>query len=256
MKIVIFGSTGMLGRYLVEHFTKDYDVICCNRNDVDLSCVTEYKLKKYFTKEVVGKGDVVINCAVLKSGNCDLMFMVNSVFPHLLNLFDMDVIHISTDGVFSGNDGNYDEQSIVDCIDKYGITKYLGENCDQTVIRTSIIGDGDGKTFIGWLKENSSCDVYGYNNHLWNGVTCFELVKYIESLVKTKMYWKGIRHIFSPGVVTKYELIGIIDKIYNLDINIKEDGSKLNCYRNLKSIFKSPITKSLYDQIYEMRNYN
>ena len=51
------------------------------------------------------------------------------------------MIHVTTDCVFSGKDGNYNENSIHDETNDYGISKSLGELCDTTIIRTSIIGE-------------------------------------------------------------------------------------------------------------------
>ena len=50
-------------------------------------------------------------------------------------------------------------------------------------------------------------EINGYTNHFWNGVTCLQLSKIINNIIYYNKYWKGVRHIFSPRSVSKYELI-------------------------------------------------
>ena len=80
---------------------------------------------------------------------------INSFFPkHLVELskkYNYKVIHISTDCVFSGTKGLYNEYSIKDAIDGYGITKSKGEidAPGHLTIRTSIIGPDLKKNGLG-----------------------------------------------------------------------------------------------------------
>ena len=52
------------------------------------------------------------------------------------------LIHISTDCIFSGKKGFYDEEDYPDSLDLYGRTKFLGElsNSNAITLRTSFIG--------------------------------------------------------------------------------------------------------------------
>ena len=88
-------------------------------------------------------------------------------------------IHISTDCVFSGKDGNYDELGMSDAEDLYGKSKIVGEilGNNKSVIRSSIIGpeQGSGRSLLNWFLNNESHELSGYRNHLWNGVTTLNL---------------------------------------------------------------------------------
>jgi dTDP-4-dehydrorhamnose reductase len=74
------------------------------------------------------------------------LIQVNSLFPHQLADLCIErgirVVQISTDCVFSGFRGNYNELDVPDPVDLYGRTKLLGElhrpGC--LTLRTSIIG--------------------------------------------------------------------------------------------------------------------
>ena len=148
MKIIIFGSNGMLGNYFKEYFLPKYEVCALTRNDVDLGNINESDLLD-FLRTKVSKGDVILNAAgiIKQRENHDKlnMIMLNSVFPHILAKFkdevDCKVIHITTDCVFSGLVGGYNENAAHDCLDDYGKSKSLGENENITNIRTSIIGE-------------------------------------------------------------------------------------------------------------------
>ena len=45
MKIIVLGSTGMLGNYVEKYLKKKYDVISLNRDKLDASDVNYNKLK-------------------------------------------------------------------------------------------------------------------------------------------------------------------------------------------------------------------
>ena len=76
----------------------------------------------------------------------------------------MRLIHISTDCVFSGERGQYDENSITDAKDLYGISKSIGDiNVENALtIRTSTIGHelNSKSGLLEWfLSQNDSCQL-------------------------------------------------------------------------------------------------
>jgi dTDP-4-dehydrorhamnose reductase len=263
MKIIIFGSNGMLGTYLNKFLSEIYDVVSITRKDIDLSKASENEVLNFLSNRVSEK-DLIINASgIIKQREYDIndMIKVNSVFPNILSKFkkntNCNIIHISTDCVYSGHKGNYLENDSHDCLDEYGKTKSLGENKNLTIIRTSIIGEElhNKKSLIEWAKSQSNKTINGYTNHLWNGVTCLELSKLIDKIIKTKNFWIGIKHIFSPKTVSKYELLNIINEIYGLNITINKTETLEKCYRNLNSLYICPIELDLYQQIVEMKKF-
>ena len=262
MKIILLGSNGMLGHYLNIYLSEKYNLIPINRNNIDLT--SSEKIITSYINNILNEGDIIINAAgVIKQRDYNIkdMILVNSVLPHILNnikcLKKCEIIHITTDCVFSGEKGNYDENSAHDCLDDYGKSKSIGENNDNTNIRTSIIGEElfNKKSLIEWVKSNKNNTLNGYSNHLWNGVTCLELSLLIDKIISEKLFWKGTKHVYSPNIVSKYELIKIINDIYDLNININEIKTDKNCFRNLSSIYETLIKKSIYLQIKEQKNF-
>src|SRR5574343_183909 len=265
MRVILFGSNGMLGSYIKKHLNDGYDLISLTRKEIDISKSSQFDIIEYLKSINITENDIIINSAgVIKQREYNIldMILVNSVFPHILstvkNKFNCKVIHITTDCVFSGLDGGYTESSNHDCLDDYGKSKSLCEPKDLTIIRTSIIGEENNnkKSLIEWVKSNKESRINGYNNHLWNGVTCLELSKVIKNIIDNNLYWNGVRHIFSPNTVSKYELVSFINDIYKLGNQVDKLDTIVNCFRNLSSEYKmSYVNNTIYDQIKEQKEY-
>lgn len=254
MKVYIFGANGMLGRYLTKYMSSFLDVIPITRKDVDLLEDFNNITDKYCFSD----DDVIVNAAGIikqRSYTPNELIRVNSLFPHFLSSLKCHVIHITTDCVFSGKHGSYDEDSLHDCLDDYGKSKSLGEPDNVTVIRTSIIGEEllNKKSLLEWAKSKKSTSVNGFINHFWNGVTCLELSKQIKIIIDSHNYWKGIRHYHSPEVVSKCHLLEIMSDVYNLELEIIPQLSYY-CDRSLKTKYISSIDKSIKQQLIELKN--
>ena len=264
MKIILFGSNGMLGSYLKSHLGLEHTVVEVTRKDIDLSVVDEVEVLSFLTKKI-SKDDIIVNAAgVIKQRSYDTldMVMVNSVFPHILAKFKdqvgCNVMHITTDCVYDGSSGAYVESDEHNCTDEYGKSKSLGENLTVTNIRTSIIGEEkhNKRSLLEWVMSNRDKTIDGYENHIWNGVTCLELSKLISEIIKNNAFWTGVRHVFSPDTVSKYMLVSMINEIYDLNITINKKPTDNHCYRNLSTSGDHMISKPLYDQILELRDFN
>jgi len=271
MKLYIFGANGMLGNYIQSFFSKNYQVIPLTRKDYDLSKLSINTLEKLLQNKYLQKNDIVINCAGVipqaskqRELNTRLYFTINSLFPVILSQicdkYEAKIIHITTDCIFSGKEGNYHENSIHDEISDYGLSKSLGELCKATIIRTSIIGEevNNKRSLLEWVRSNRGGEINGYINHRWNGVTCLQLSKIIEKMIREKIYWEGVRHTFSPRSISKYELANIINETYKLNIKINEFKTDdnvdktLNTIYRINTIFKIPDLK---EQIKELEKF-
>jgi dTDP-4-dehydrorhamnose reductase len=266
MKVILFGSTGMLGCYVYSYLSNNnITVIPVNRNIYNVEENDKNKLD-IILSEIVNEDDTIINCIGIIpqreiNNNYRKFIVVNTLFPHIL--YDLSIkynthfIHITTDCVFSGNNGNYNVNDIHDSTSIYGITKSLGEPINATIIRTSIIGEEliNKKSLLEWVLSMNNKTINGYNNVIWNGVTCLTLAKIILEILISNNYWKGIKHIYSPDNVTKYELCNYINQIYNLNIKIIKYDLSYNINMTLigDNNYKIP---DLYTQISEQKNYN
>ncbi|MBY0485819.1 MAG: sugar nucleotide-binding protein, partial [Flavobacteriaceae bacterium] len=155
VKVLILGSTGMLGHVLFNYLKFNsnfeiYDLVYRTKlREESIICdITNKESVKNIITEI--KPDYIINCiGVLIHGsntNPSNSIYINSFFPHYLvsiaRAIDSKLIHISTDCVFSGLKGSYLETDFRDADDVYGRSKALGEinNDKDLTIRTSIVG--------------------------------------------------------------------------------------------------------------------
>ena len=258
MKIVIFGPTGMLGNYVRKYLSQFHeDVICIDRKVYDIETCDWRKLDEILS--VFSSEDVIINCAgAIPQQKCDMrkFITVNSIFPHKVNDISMKYgfkfIHITTDCVFSGKEGNYNELSKHDAEDIYGITKSLGE-CDSCcIIRTSIIGEelNNKNSLLEWVIGNKGGCIDGYEKFYWNGITCLQLSMIIENIITTDSFWVGVRHILSPTIVSKFELCQYINEVYELNIYIK----KKDIHRKNMTLSSNRPTEFIIPEIKEQIN--
>jgi len=204
MKILVLGSTGMLGHFLVEALSreKNWNVTGTQARDPQVPGYFRVEDGAESIARVGGGFDYVINCIVVTPWHIDSLasesvshaIKINALFPHDLtgyaNVHGMRVIHISTDGVFSGTSGPYyNEDAPADALDVYGRTKWLGEvhAPNALTIRTSPVGRSPVKRegLLEWfLSQPDGSTVPGYTNHIWNGVTTPQFAEFCRSIIK------------------------------------------------------------------------
>mgnify|MGYP003583729288 CR=1 FL=1 len=235
--ILVLGASGMAGHVIFTFLTEKncYNVLGTTNSTNFLE--NTLKLDVFDNEKLIGiidsfKPDFVINCVgMLISSSKDFpdkTIYTNSYFPHLLAKLsfakDFKLVHISTDCVFSGKTGNYIEESIKDALDVYGLSKSLGEINDtkNLTIRTSIIGPeikSKGEGLFHWIM-NQYNDVFGFKSNFWSGVTTLELAKFIDYVVHNDLI--GLFHLTNNIAISKFELLNIINDIFNLGLIISD----------------------------------
>jgi len=261
MRVIVLGMNGMLGHYVYNYMYDYFEVVGTTRRELD---VTTANVK--FVSSNIRPGDVIINCIGLITQRKDIkkldFITVNSMFPLIVQEAcikkDARFIHITTDCVFSGKAGLYSEKDPHDAEDLYGVTKSLGEPEDATVIRTSIIGEETSNclSLLEWVKANKNKTVNGYVNHYWNGITCLQFAKICKNIIDTDYFWTGTKHVFSPELLSKYELIKLISDVFELNVNVKKYTAETFCNRSLTSVRDDLSVKipSLIMQLHELRD--
>jgi len=265
-KIYIFGSTGMLGTYVTKILSNDFNITCITRKEFDILNDTWQKLNKILS--CLNENDVIINCAgIIPQKTNDHEYgkyiKINTLFPHKLQEIveksNAKFIHITTDCVFDGKKGYYNENDNHTETNVYGSSKSLGEPENATVIRTSIIGEelNHKKSLLEWVISKKNCTINGFANHFWNGVTCLTLSNIIENTITNNLYWKGVRHIFSHDTVSKYKLCSIINEVYELNINIEKHKTKNTIDKTLNTIYNSTFDiDTIKNQIILQKKFN
>jgi dTDP-4-dehydrorhamnose reductase len=179
--------------------------------------------------------DVVVNCIGIVKQDAAAQdpvasITVNALFPHRLARACGDsgarLIHLSTDCVFSGRKGNYQEVDPPDAQDLYGRTKLLGEvtssNC--LTIRTSMIGRelSGSQGLLEWFLSHAGHTVRGYQRAIFSGFTTGALAEVIAELIIQYPDLSGMRHVAAEPI-NKFDLLSLIKRTYQLDIEIEPD---------------------------------
>lgn len=265
MQVLVFGSKGMLGYAVTEYFLKQgYEVKELNRDEFDIA-----KDDHAVLFDLVKGFDAVVNCAGVIKPRIKVMSLedvlkVNSLFPKNLakacKLNDVKCIHVTTDCVYSGSKGSYDENDIFDADDLYGMSKNGGDSAECMVLRTSIIGEenGQSKSLFEWAKSQAGKKVNGFTNHDWNGVTTVYLAEVIDTILKEQLYKEGLFHIHSQNTVDKYELLKIFSEAYNLELSVNPVEAEVSCDRSMTSISELSsyvCTKTIKQQVTEMKEF-
>ena len=166
---------------------------------------------------------------------------INSVLPHYLSGYaestGVRLIHISTDCVFSGKRGLYNEEDMHDAEDSYGNSKSLGEPENCMVLRTSIIGEElkEKVSLLEWVKSNKNKEINGYTDHLWNGVTTHQYGEICKKIMSEDLYENDLFHVFSPRTVDKHELVSLINDKFNVGATVLKAQSDNPLDRSLSS---------------------
>lgn len=247
MKVLVFGGDGMLGHQVARRLSQSCEVVATTRKAAAPALFAALKGCRVISGVDVRvpdapqgllldeKPQVVINAAGIVKQRVPAAdpvesIDVNSLFPHRLaaicRLAGARLIHISTDCVFSGNRGNYQEADSPDPVDLYGRTKLLGEVTGDgcLTIRTSMIGLelAHYSGLIEWfLRQPKS--VRGYRRARWNGLTTMELARIINTLVK-RSDLGGLWHV-SAEPISKYQLLVDLAALLELRTSVVPDDT-------------------------------
>jgi len=243
-KVLILGSTGMLGSMVLDYLsTKNLNIDAPLRKDLD-----EVKYNKY---------DYIINCiGIIKQKLTDPeeAIRINSLFPYELSRKapKAKIIQIATDCVFSGNRGSYLEADPHDATDIYGKTKSLGEVNAKNFynIRTSIIGfDKKKVSLLSWFLSKKK--VKGYVNHYWNGITTLHFAKLCYAIIKKNIKIPNLIHFIPANEVSKHELLHIIAKKFKKRIKIEKVINDILVDRTLSTMYGGVGAKLWKDMGYK-----
>jgi dTDP-4-dehydrorhamnose reductase len=182
-KILITGSNGLLGQAMVSVFSResDFEII---KTSVEPESFTKTGLQ-YIQLDITKKEDlkkavseikpvVIINCAAFTDvDKCEtereLSWKIN--VDAVKNIIiaarpvNAKIIHFSTDYVFDGKHGPYDEQSVPNPLSFYGRGKLASENAltasgtEHAIIRTMVLfgyGVNVKPNFAMWLVNKLS----------------------------------------------------------------------------------------------------
>ena len=261
MKFLVLGCNGMAG-HMISLYLKEqgHDVFGFDRRESALvNSVAGDAMNSAFIRELVGRNkyDTIINCiGVLnqfaESNKAGAVYL-NSFFPHQLSQLtegtDTQIIHMSTDCVFSGKRGQYTEDDLRDGTTFYDRSKALGELEDDKniTLRNSIVGPDINQKGIGllnWFMQQHG-EVQGYTGALWTGQTTLQLAKTMEVAAREKAH--GLYNTVPPTSISKYELLKLFNKYLRKE--------KVNIVPVNKMAADKSLKRIRWDFSYEIPDY-
>ena len=244
MKILILGADGMIGHKMAQSLSH-FNLYLNSRSHSNYlqeyfpnSTLSNFDFLNQNIEDLLEKTspDYIINAVGITirrgaSDNEETNFL-NSQLPKKIDFWCKEnkkkQIHFSTDCVFSGDKGNYNDLDLPDAKDNYGKSKGEGEiNSNSTLtIRSSMIGrEIYNKTeLLEWVISNKNKKIKGFDNAIYSGVTTVWMSKTVNEIIKNYPDLYGIYNISSPPI-SKYELITKINTYFNLNIEIERDSS-------------------------------
>ena len=239
-KVLILGSSGMLGSYLCNLLEEKYPEFKVIRNDkaeggIDITDEQQVREMVFETK-----ADYVVNCAAFTDVNAaednpEIAFKVNADAPEYMAKVckeqDIPFLHISTDYVFGDNkeDGYKEDHSEFNPLNVYGVSKLDGE---QRVLKTG------GKNYIlrtSWLfgpgATNFIEKISKYAKELpvlkvvTDEVGCATYVKDLSEVIILALEGKidpGIYHVCSRDSLSRYEFAQEILRLQEIETTMIE----------------------------------
>jgi dTDP-4-dehydrorhamnose reductase len=248
LKVLVIGASGMIGSTV-------FRVLSENKHWQVFGSVRDVGVKRFFSSEmnnrlVAGidvehpdalitilneiRPNVVVNCAGLTKHKPEadsplVSIPINTLMPHrlagLCKLVGARLIHVSTDCVFSGENGGYSENDFADARDVYGKSKLLGEvDCPHVItLRTSTIGHELQSTYglLDWFLSQEGC-CKGYTRAIFSGLPTVVFAQVIRDVVIPNTELSGLYHVAAKPI-NKFDLLKLIAKVYEKSIDIVPD---------------------------------
>jgi len=227
MKLLVLGACGMAGHMISAYFVeRGYEVTGFDRR-APARCTHglagDARDVDAMRGLVRGGGfDAVINCIGILNRFAEedkaLAAFLNAYFPHFLAEITKDlptqIVHMSTDCVFSGERGGYTDDDFPDVRAFYDRSKALGELNDgkNITLRNSIVGpdiNPQGIGLLNWFMQQTG-DVNGYTRAVWTGQTTLQLAKTMEAAIRERA--GGLYNAVPEQAITKYDLLRLLSR--------------------------------------------
>jgi dTDP-4-dehydrorhamnose reductase len=248
MKILVTGANGLLGQHLVQllYYTTVYDIIATGRGASRLSfpVAERYHYANLDITDAIAvhecisthHPDIIIHAAAMTQPDpCELnpvaCWNVNVTATRFLisaaNAVHAYFIYVSTDFVFSGEDGPYKEEDATGPVNYYGSSKLAAEKAVMesslkwAIVRTVLVyGNilaGNRSNIITWVKENlENKRPIKVVNDQWRTPTYVkDLAKGILLLLEKKA--TGIYHISGGEHMRPYDMAVAVADYLQLD---------------------------------------
>ncbi len=229
--ILITGSNGQLGSCL-KKISDNYNYSYFFKKKKELDITNSLVFEKFLTDKNI---NTIINCAAYTDVNGaeinkELSDKINNqaieYIAKLCSELDIQLIHISTDYVFDGNnDTPYQENDITNPLNNYGKSKLMGEQKildynlpGSIIIRTSWLYSKSKNNFVSKIlkKISSGMNISVAVNEIGSPTNAVDLAKTILNILprlnnkKTEVF-----HYSNLGECSRFEFACEINKLVN-----------------------------------------
>jgi len=238
LKFLVTGSAGLIGRQVVKDLSETHEVFSCynkskpeHGNIIKMDLLNHEMISNAMSEK---KPDVVIHLGAMTAVDlCDAQqdnaLKINSQATEILakecSKINSFMVYVSTDYVFDGNTGMYEENDTTNPLGFYGKSKLLGEKSIQNfssnwcIARTSTpFGlHPTKKSFPIWVIENlqkqKQIDVL---------TDQFTSPTYVPSLSRmlieiSERHLTGIIHVAGASKISRYEMASLVSDKLGLD---------------------------------------
>jgi dTDP-4-dehydrorhamnose reductase len=238
--MVVTGASGLLGSMLTLLARQRFELLALTRSRrLNPDGFQTQRLDLAAEDEVTRvlddfRPDTLIHCAALTSvDRCEKdpleALRQNCEIPSRLALWcrrkEVRMVHLSTDAVFDGERGGYEEGDEARPVNEYGTSKRAGEvrvfeaNPAALVVRTNLFGCGlDGPAaLVGWMlfQLKSGKDVPGWTDVRFNPLFTGTLAAVLLDLTKSER--SGPLHLAARNSMTKFDFARIIAATWGYD---------------------------------------
>lgn len=265
MNILITGSNGLLGQYLVRDLASaGYKIIATGRGKNRLP---EYAGVNYISLDITdnaavletiekNKPDIVVHAAAMTQPDaCELNkeecwvtnVQATAYLAEAVQKTGSTIIYVSTDFVFDGKDGPYKEDDDTAPVNYYGESKLAAEeiikqsNNRWAIVRTVLVYgnilSGTRSNIVTWVKDNleQRKNIKVVDDQIRTPTYVEDLSKGIMLIIKNNA--QGIFHISGKEVLTPYQMALQVADYFSLDKSLME---KVNA-----STFSQPAQRPL-----------
>lgn len=270
MRYLVLGANGMAGHVIaLVLLDAGHQVDGLARRQLEFVNTVVQDVKDISaTEKLVREGnyDVVVNCIGILIDASERRpaeaAYVNSYLPlrlaEVLRHTSTRLIHLSTDCVFSGENGPYLDSDPYDGQRVYDRSKALGEirNEKDLTLRTSIVGPElrlPGTGLFEWLMRQRGV-IQGYSRVMWNGNTTVELANAIERMSSSSV--SGVVHLVPNDFLSKFDLMSMLNNAFELGLTVERQPEYIIDKRLLASDGELPYRPQGYEaQIRELREW-
>jgi len=232
-KILVFGSTGFLGSYLIRYLSKTsqvYKVERVNQSNLFMVKVVgptsrsiTFKCNKNSVSKMLSriKPDVIFNAAAMANiEQCasapELSYLINANLPEWISIYSSNnnckLVHFSTDAVYGQVGSRFTELETPNPKSIYGKSKLEGEflvsskDRNALILRTNFFGWSSKKiSLFNFFYNELSQDrtVKGFTNIVFTPIYVNDLIEIADYLVKNGQF--GLFHVTGNEIISKYE---------------------------------------------------